>query len=60
MTDMYDPNDGAEQMLQTSIRLPEYQMVGLKKIAIAEDRNTSSVIRHAIRLFLEAHEEQNR
>lgn len=50
--------DGAEPMKQTAIRLPEYQFVGLRQVAQRENRNVSAVIRQAIRIYLEAYQEQ--
>ena len=55
-----DLDEVPERMAQTCIRLPEDQLAGLREIANSEERNVSSVMRHAIRLYLEAYAEQSK
>lgn len=47
---------GETPMAQIALRLPESMLDGIKMVAEKEERTYSSVLRHAIRLYLEAYE----
>lgn len=46
-------------MRQTAIRMPEHQFMGLHRIAKQEGRKMSSVLRHAVQLYIEAYQDQH-
>ena len=56
----YSPDDESGAMRQTAIRMPESYFDGIEEIAKNEERKPASVIRHAVRLYLEAYQEAHK